>query len=133
MVLNQYVIGAAITTVIMICLFTFISLAVGAEQRRREREAFYRSEVLKKLADSPGGQAQQVIEMMREQDRNDERKRREGGRLAGVIVTGVGIGLSAMFRLLAPGGTWGIGLIPLFVGLALLLYNYVLAPRKEEA
>jgi len=49
-----------------------------------------------------------------------------------VIVTGVGIGLSAMFALLAPGGVWGIGLIPLLVGLALLLYNYVLAPRVRD-
>ncbi|HEY4597199.1 MAG TPA: DUF6249 domain-containing protein, partial [Thermoanaerobaculia bacterium] len=84
-------------------------------------------------AESTGEQARQVIEMIREQERNEERKRREGGKLAGLIVTGVGLGLSAMFSLLAPGGAWAIGLIPLFIGLALLLYNYVLAPRKEGA
>jgi hypothetical protein len=125
------ILAAILTSVIMISIFTFVTVAAWAEQRRREREAFYRSEVLKKLADSTGGQVQQVIELMREQERNEERKRREGGKLAGVIVTGVGLGLSAMFALLAPGRIWGIGLIPLLVGLALLLYNYVLAPRRE--
>lgn len=122
---------AIIISVIMIAIFTFVTVSAWAEQRRREREAFYRSEVLKKLAESTGDQARQVIEMIREQERNEERKRREGGRLAGVIVTGVGLGLIAMFALLAPGGVWGIGLIPLLVGLALLLYNYVLGPRAE--
>jgi ferric-dicitrate binding protein FerR (iron transport regulator) len=116
----------------MISIFTFVSIQVWADQRRKEREAFYRSEVLKKLADATGAQVQQVLEMMREQDRNKERREREGGKLAGLIVTGVGVGLSAMFALLAPGGVWGIGLFPLFVGLALLLHNYVLAPRTPD-
>ncbi|HEY2291784.1 MAG TPA: DUF6249 domain-containing protein [Thermoanaerobaculia bacterium] len=127
------ILAAILTSVIMIAVFTFVSVAAWAEQRRREREALYRSEVLKKLAESTGEQAQQVIELIREQDRNEERKRREGGKLAGLIVTGVGLGLSAMFSLLAPGGVWGIGLILLFIGLALLLYHYVLARRPPEA
>jgi hypothetical protein len=127
------ILAAILTSVIMISIFTFVTVAAWAEQRRREREAFYRSEVLKKLADSTGGQVQQVIELMREQEHNEERRRREGGRLAGVIVTGVGLGMSAMLALLAPGKIWGIGLIPLLVGLALLLYNYGLAPRPPEA
>ena len=69
-----------LTSVMMISVFTFVSVAAWAEQRRREREAFYRSEGLKKLADATGDQARQVIEMMREQDRNKERQRREGAR-----------------------------------------------------
>ncbi len=124
---------AIMTSVLMVSVFTFVTVAAWAEQRRREREAFYRSEVLKKLAESTGEQARQVIERMREQERNQERQRREGGRLAGVITTGVGLGTSAMFAVLVPGGVWGIGLIPLGVGLALLLYNYGLAPKGPDA
>jgi hypothetical protein len=128
---SRDIVGTVITSVIMIAVFTFISVQVWAEQRRKEREAFYRSEVLKKLADSTTAQSQQVLEMMREHERNEERKSREGGRLAGVIVTGVGIGLTAMFAMLTPGGLWTIGLIPLLVGVALLVYNYGLAPRTS--
>lgn len=127
------ILAAIITSVIMIAIFSFVTVAAWAEQRRREREAFYRSEVLKKLAESTGEQARQVIEMMREQERNQERQRREGGRLAGVITTGVGLATSVMFAVLVPGGVWGIGLIPLGVGLALLLYNYGLAPKGPDA
>ncbi len=127
------ILAAVITSVVMIAVFTFVTVAVWAEHRRREREAFYRSEVLKKLAESTGEQARQVIELMREQERNEERKSREGGRLAGWITTGVGIGLGAMFAALAPGKVWGLGLIPLFIGLALLFYNYVMARRLPEA
>jgi hypothetical protein len=103
-----------------------------AEQRRREREAFYRSEVLKKLADSTGEQVQQVREILREQDRNEERKGREGGRLAGVILTASGLGLIGMFAVLVPGGVWSIGLIPMLIGVALLVYNYGLTPKGER-
>jgi Domain of unknown function (DUF6249) len=126
------ILAAILTSVPLISVFTFVTVAAWAEQRRREREAFYRSEVLKKLAESTGEQARQVIEMIREQERNDERKRRERGKLAGLIVTGVGLGTSAMLSLLAPGGVWGIGLILLFIGLALLLYHYVLASRPPR-
>jgi Flp pilus assembly protein TadB len=129
---NQYLVAIVITSVIMISAFTFVSVSAWADQRRREREAFYRSEVLKKLADATGTQAQQVLEMMREQDRDAERRLREGMKLAGLIMTGVGIGLIAMFALLTSNGTWGIGLIPLLIGLALLVYTYVLAPRTPN-
>jgi hypothetical protein len=126
---SRDIVGIVITSVIMICVFTFISVKVWADERRKEREAFYRSEVLKKLADVTATQAQQVLDAMREQDRNEERRGREGGRLGGLIMTGVGIGLGAMFWLLAPGAVWAIGLIPLLIGVALLIYNYLLAPR----
>jgi Flp pilus assembly protein TadB len=126
------IVATVITSVIMICVFTFISVQVWAEQRKKEREAFYRSEVLRKLAESTGAQVQQVLDVMREQDRNEERQRREGGKLAGLIVTAVGVGLCLMFAFLTPGAVWAIGLIPLLVGLALLIHNYVLAPRMED-
>jgi hypothetical protein len=129
---SRDIVGIVITSVIMICVFTFISVKVWADERRKEREAFYRSEVLKKLADATGTQAQQVLDAIREQDRNEERRGREGGKLGGLIMTGVGLGLGAMFWLLAPGSAWAIGLIPLFVGLALLIYNYLLAPRTRN-
>ena len=129
---SRDIVGIVITSVIMICIFTFVSVKVWADERRKEREALYRSEVFKKLADSTGTQTQQVLDMMREQDRNEERRSREGGRLAGMILTGSGIGLSVMFAMLSPGNTWTLGLPPLLIGLALLIYNYVLAPRTRN-
>jgi hypothetical protein len=120
-----------IPIVALIAVFSFVSVAAWAEQRTKEREVFYRSEVFKKLADSSGEQAQQVLAMMREQERAAEERRREGLRLGGVVVTMVGVGLAVMLAVLSPdNGAWAIGLIPLLVGVALLVYEYVLAPRK---
>ena len=44
-----------------IALFSFISVATWSDNRRREREAFYKSEALKKLAESPSGDALAVL------------------------------------------------------------------------
>ena len=118
-----------IPIVSVIAVFAFVSVANWADARTKEREAFYRSEVYKKLADSTGPQVQQVLAVMREQERNTERKGRDGLRLGGLVVTLVGIGLIAMLTILEPkGSVWAVGLIPLAVGTALLLYAYVLAP-----
>jgi hypothetical protein len=133
MEMNQYFVGMVITCVIMISVFAFTSVNAWASQRRQEREAFYRGEILKKLAESTGTQTQQMIELIRDQDRNLERRSREKKKLVGLILTGTGIGLCVMLGLTTPNQNhqWTIGLIPLLIGLAMLLYSYVLAPRTE--
>src|SRR5262249_27252289 len=88
--------------VALVAAFSFVSVAHWVEGRKKEREAFYRSEVLKKLAETTGPQAQQILDLLREEERNVERRRREGQRLGGLIVTVVGIGLGLMLALLAP-------------------------------
>jgi hypothetical protein len=112
-----------------VALFAFLSVAAWADGRRREREALYRSEILKKLADSTGETARQILTLIHAQDRNAERKSREGMKLGGLIVTVVGAGTMMMFRIMTPGAEWAVGLIPFLVGVALLLYVYILAPR----
>jgi hypothetical protein len=119
-----------IPIVSVIAVFAYTSVAAWADSRTKEREVFYRTELFKKLADSPAPQAQQVLVRIREQEQSAERKAREGQRLGGVIVTLVGLGLISMFALLTPHRSiWAIGLVPLAVGVALLLYAYVLAPK----
>ena len=91
-----------------------------------------RRELLKKLADSTGEAAQQILAMIHEQDRDTERKSREGMKLGGLITAVVGAGVMLMFRLMNGGAEWAVGLVPFFVGAALLLYVYVLAPRAPR-
>ena len=111
-------------------VFSFLSFAAWSGDRAKERQAFYRNELLKKIADSTSGQAESILEMMREEERNVERRRREGLKLGGLIWSGVGAGLTALMAALAPGtGVWALGLIPLLVGVALLVYAFLLAPR----
>jgi hypothetical protein len=121
---------ALLLLAILVPTFAFVSVAVWTEARRKEREAFYQQELLRKLADSPVPQAQLVIEVMREQELQKEQRVREGLKLGGLITSLVGIAMAIMVAALEQSKpAWTVGLIPLFVGAGLLVYAYLLAPR----
>ena len=110
----------------MVSVFSFISINAFVDQRRRERDAFYRNELFKKLAESPADQAQRVLDIMREKDLATERRQREGMKLGGLVVTAVGLGLMAMLKLMAPHDmAWPVGLIPLLIGVVLLVHTRI--------
>jgi peptidoglycan/LPS O-acetylase OafA/YrhL len=114
-----------------ISLFSFIAVAVWSSARRREREAYYRSETIKKIAETPGGGS--AIEFLREEEKNAARRLREGLKLGGVITIAVGIGLMVFVGGIDrhnPEPTYLVGLIPLLVGAALLVYACFLAPKQ---
>ncbi len=108
--------------------FTFLAVHSWSDSRRREREAFYRAETIRKVADSQGG-ALNALEFLREQDLLDQRKRREGLKLSGLVITAVGVGLMIFLHALAHGSEYLLGLIPIAVGAAFLIYVYLLAPK----
>lgn len=123
---TQPIILGVFLPVLMICVFSFISIAVWADARRREREAFYRSETMKKLAESAGTGGATVLEMMREQDRSARRRRREGQKLGGLVVTAIGVGLMAFLRGIdQKQPAYLMGLIPLLVGLSVLAFGLI--------
>ncbi len=110
----------------IVSVFSFMSVAMWVGTRHQERKDFYRSEVLKKLAES-GSTA--VIEYLREEERQEEARRAihdqrvaEGNRLAGSIVAVVGVTLLVALRYLVPGEpAFLLALIPIGVGLVLIL------------
>ncbi len=112
-------------------LFSFLAVASWADSRRREREAYYRSETLKKAAESQAPGAAAVLELVREQDKKQSRQVREGLKLGGLVTAAVGIALVPLLRVASPAhGAYLVGLIPLLVGVAMLFYVYVLAPKE---
>ena len=116
-----------------VATFGFFAVASWANARRREREAFYRSEVLKKLAESGASGSTAALEMFREQERTALRNRVESQRLAGLMLAAVGAGLMPLLRGVASHhAAWLSGLIPFLLGAVLLLYSYVLAPRDSQ-
>ena len=109
-------------------LFSFIAITVWAGERRKEREAFYHAEVLKKIAELPeSGPAAQ--EYLRERQRLADRNLRGGLRLAGLIVTAAGMGLFSLFNAFHDGPPREVGMIPLLVGLAIFVYGQFMAPK----
>ena len=123
----------AFLTVASLALFSFVAVAVWSSERRREREAYYKSEALKKIAEAQGQGATSALELLREQERLASRRRTEGQKLGGMITVAVGIGM--MIFLLGvgrndPDPAYLVGLIPLLIGVALLGYAYFLAPKE---
>lgn len=106
----------------------FIPLVSWMESRRKEREAYYRSETLRRVAEASGEGAKATLELLWEENRQKQMQTREGLKIGGLINIGVGIGLIPFLKLLLPGqAVFLCGLIPLMVGVAMLIYVYVLA------
>jgi len=114
-----------------LALFSFIAVASWSDSRRKEREAFYKAETIKKLAEmSAAGGGNAVVEMLREQDRIEERRKHEKMKLDGLITAFVGLGLGVfLFGMHLREGVFLVGAIPFGVGLAELIYAYVLSPQ----
>jgi hypothetical protein len=118
-----------------IALFSFLAVASWSEARRKEREAYYMGETLKKIAESSGEGAKSALDLLREQEKNSSSRRHEGMKLAGLITTAVGIGVMVLLYGLVPreeGPVYLSGVIPLLIGVALLLYVFMLAPKSAE-
>jgi len=115
-----------------IALFSFLAVASWSDARRKEREACYKSEMLKKLAETSGDGTKAAIELLHSEERRAAIKRREGIKLGGLITLAVGLTLMVFLRAVAtddPGVFW-VGLIPASIGAALLVYTYVLAAKE---
>lgn len=127
------VVAIAIPVVGSIALFSFLSVAAWSDARRKERQEYYRSETLKKIAESSGEGAKAAIELLREQNKNVAKHRLEGMKLGGLVTAVVGIGVMVLLHGLEHDEpVYLVGLIPLLVGLVLLIYGFFLAPKEAE-
>ncbi|MFZ0392916.1 MAG: DUF6249 domain-containing protein [Terracidiphilus sp.] len=110
----------------------FIPLVTWIDSQRKEREAFYRADTMRRLAEAPTESAQQAIALMRDQERVKRVKAREGVKIGGLINIGVGIGLIIFLKaLIGPQGVYLVGLIPGLIGVAMLVYVYLMAAPLE--
>ena len=114
---------------VVIAVFTMMSIAIWTGTRLREREVFYRNEMLKKLAEAQGAGAESVLTVMREDERRAQREKIEGMKVGGLSASAAGVAIAAFL--------WHLervrlaGLIPLMVGLAVLVYAFLLAPKRD--
>lgn len=111
----------------------FLPVSVWMESRQKEREAYYRAETMRRISEAPGDGGNAAIQLLREQDRLKAIKAREGLKMGGVINIGVGVGLLIFLRALIGAGTpiYLCGLLPLFIGAAMIVYVYFMARPLE--
>lgn len=132
--IGEVIVGVAVFLVPIvgsIALFSFLGVTTWSDARRKEREAYYTSEAMKKIAESSGEGARLAVEYFRERERRQRGRWLEGLKLGGLITAAVGIGLMALLHgLNRQGSTYLVGLIPLLIGVALLVYVYILPPKE---
>jgi hypothetical protein len=110
----------------------FLPLTSWIDSQRKEREAFYRAETMRRIVESSGQGAMAPIELMREQSRQEQAKKREGMMVGGLINIAVGTALMVFLHaLIANRPIYLCGLIPGMIGLALVTYALILAPKAE--
>ena len=114
-----------------LALFGFLAVASWAGARSGERIAYYKNEMLKKLADSPTESANSALAYLTEEKRLAARKQREGQKLGALTTAAVGAALMVFLKGIIPGEpVYLVGLIPLLIGAAMLLYVYAMAPKE---
>jgi hypothetical protein len=110
----------------------FIPLTSWIDSQRREREAFYKAETMRRLAESSGEGAKAAIELLHAQSRLERNKKREGMKIGGLVNIAVGVGLMIFLHaLVTDEPVYLCGLIPGLIGVALLSYGLFLAPPVE--
>jgi hypothetical protein len=109
----------------------FLPLVTWSENRRKEREAFYKADALRRLAEAPAESSRMALEMMRVEDRRRFIKQREGIKLGGLVNVGVGVGLAIMLYSMGLKEVFLVGAIPGMIGVAMLVYVYLMAPPME--
>ena len=113
-----------------IALFSFLSVATWAGTRQAEREAYYKAEMMKKIAEI-GGESNPALEYLREQERIAAARTLSGLKLGGLINIGVGLGLMIFLKALIRGTPIYLsGGIVLALGVALLVYALWFAPKE---
>jgi hypothetical protein len=120
-------------TMIPIAMFAMIALIVYFEEKRKAKEALYRNELLKKIADTQGDAVDKIMEMIRQEEEEAKLRKLEGIKLGGLITAAAGLGIMAvLFMLVQNHSVWIVGLIPLLIGSALVVYVQKLASKPER-
>ncbi len=113
----------------------FIPTVTWIDKQHKEREAFYKAETIRRITEASGEGAKAAIELLREENRFERIKKFEGLKLGGLICVAVGAATVIFLRTMMssdPGTPYLVGLVPAFVGVAMLVYVYVLAGKYED-
>lgn len=124
-----------IPIVSVIAVFTFVAIAVWSDNRRKERESYYKHETYRKIMELPDESGSGVLALMREEEMQQQRHRIEGMRLGGMITFAAGVGVMVFLYFLVKGeALYWVGLIPALIGLVLLIYGYFLvkSPNGQQ-
>lgn len=117
-----------------IALFTMISVSSWASARQKEREAYYKSDMLKKVAEAQGPGAASALELLREEAKIYSVKTKQGLKIGGLVCFAAGLGVLIFLKaLVTDEPVYLCGLIVMLIGAALYGGSYVVTAPAEEA
>jgi len=129
---NVQAIAILFPIAVLIVVFTFTGVVHWVDTQRKEREAYYKAETLRRVTEASGEGAKAALELMREDERLKRVHVREGMKIAGLVNIGVGIGLLIFLHGLLPGtAIYLCGMIPGLIGVGFVVYVYFLAAPVE--
>jgi hypothetical protein len=125
-------IAVLIPIVAIVSGLTFATVVHWLDSQRKEREAYYRAETLRRITEASGEGAKAAVELMHDNELLKRVKAREGLKISGLINVGVGVGVMIFLHELLKGtAIYLSGLIPALVGVGFLVYVYFLAGPLE--
>ncbi len=111
--------------------FTFLIFVIWLEGRQKERQAHYRDEMARKIAEADDSSA--IMDYVRSTEKADAERVRVKTTLAGLITAAVAAGLMVFLHQIAPGtSVYLVGLIPLLVGIVLLFMGEIMMKSKDN-
>jgi Flp pilus assembly protein TadB len=111
-----------------IALFSFLAVAAWSGTRAAEREAYYKNDLLKKIAESPEAGGNAALQYLREQHRLAQEKKRGGLQLGGLVTAALGVGLMVFLLAIVHRPVFFVGLIPLLIGIVIFCYARFMMP-----
>jgi hypothetical protein len=125
-------IAVLIPIVAIVATFTFVIVVHWVDSQRKEREAFYKAETLRRITEASGEGATAALELLHENELLKRVKAREGLKISGLINIGVGVGVMIFLHELLKGtAIYLCGLIPALIGVGFIAYVYILAAPIE--
>lgn len=108
--------------IIVTASLAFVSVVIWLENRAKEREAHYRNEMARRIAEAENPAP--LLDYVREIERVDAARVRNKARVGGLITLAVGVALTIALHQMAPGtAAYLVGLLPLLVGVVLLILS----------
>jgi hypothetical protein len=115
-----------------IALFTMISVSSWSSSRQKEREAYYRNDMLKKVAEAQGPGAASALELLREEAKILSVRTKQGLKIGGLVCFCVGIGVLVFLKaMVTDEPVYLCGLIVMLIGIALYAGSYVVTVPAE--
>ncbi len=114
----------------IVATLTFITIVVWAENRRKERQEYYKFEFRKRLVEAGKMDAGSLASLMRYEHELGQRQGRQKLLVAGFVILGTGVGIFVGLLFLG-GSVYMLGLIPVSIGLSMLAYGFLFAAKPN--